>query len=237
MRETRYVALLRGINVGGSNVIPMAALRAAFEARGFTRVTTYIASGNVLFTGTATSKAKLTAAIEAHLGETFGYASRVVLLSAAELARAVDEAPPGFGRDPKRFRYDVIFVKPPLTARAALRDVPTKEGVDEVHAGAHALYFSRLIAKASQSRLVRIVQMPIYANVTVRNWNTTRKLLELAGKSEAGASGAGTDTQKLYVDGSAPSQFAHTNHESFTKLRSPHAGHRRKVASNVKRPG
>ncbi len=179
---SRYVALLRGINVGGNNIIPMAALRATFEAMGFTDVATYIASGNVLFTskGRATSRAKLTATIESALDEAFEYASRVVVLSADELARVVAEAPEGFGRDKARYRYDVIFVKPPLTARKVLPEIPTKEGVDVVVAGAHALYVRRLVAKATQSRLSRIVQVPLYKNVTIRNWNTTEKLSALA---------------------------------------------------------
>lgn len=177
---TRYIALLRGINVGGNNIIPMVALRAAFESMGFTDVATYIASGNVLFTSSSVGKASLTTEIEATLGETFGYASSIVLLSAKDLARVVAEAPPGFGRKPALHRYDVLFVKPPLTAKRALPEVPTREGVDQVFAGAHALYFQRLVAKASQSRLSKLVSLPLYKSVTIRNWNTTEKLLALS---------------------------------------------------------
>jgi uncharacterized protein (DUF1697 family) len=57
--------------------------------------------------------------------------------------------------------------------------VTGREGVDKVSAGPGVLYFSRLIRKAAQSRLNRIVSMPIYQSMTIRNWNTTTKLLEL----------------------------------------------------------
>jgi uncharacterized protein (DUF1697 family) len=73
----------------------------------------------------------------------------------------------------------VIFLRPPLTGAAAIKVVATAPGVDEASAGAGVLYFSRLIAKASKSRLSKIVSSPIYKNVTIRNWNTTTKLLQM----------------------------------------------------------
>jgi uncharacterized protein (DUF1697 family) len=65
------------------------------------------------------------------------------------------------------------------SAPVAIKRVPTKAGVDQVYAGPGVLYFSRLISRASQSRLSRIVSMPIYQNMTIRNWNTTLKLLQM----------------------------------------------------------
>lgn len=174
----RHVALLRGINVGGNNLIKMAELKQSFEAMGFSDVATYIASGNVVFSTKAMPRAKLVKAIESALDDAFGYASRVVVVSADELALVVEEAPAGFGKEPKKYRYDVLFVKPPLVAREALPLVPVKEGVDVAAAGKHALYFRRLISKATQSRLSRIVALSIYRDITIRNFNTTTKLLE-----------------------------------------------------------
>ena len=175
----RYVALLRGINVGGKNLIRMPALRACFEAQGFTEVATYIQSGNVLFTAGEAATPRLTRRIEEALEAAFRYRATVVLRSRAQLAAAVARAPRGFGASPARYRYDVIFLVPPLTAAAALRQVPLREGVDAAAAGPGVLYFSRLIAKASQSRLAAIVGLPIYRSMTIRNWNTTTTLLRL----------------------------------------------------------
>jgi uncharacterized protein (DUF1697 family) len=97
----------------------------------------------------------------------------------------VDQAPEGFGAEPATYRYDVIFLKDPLTAAEAIRNVSTKPGVDRAYAGKGVLYFSRLIAGAAQSHLSRIVSLPLYHSMTIRNWNTTtnlRKLMEAAGK-------------------------------------------------------
>jgi uncharacterized protein (DUF1697 family) len=175
---TRYVALLRGINVGGNNLIKMADLKACFEEHGFADASTYIASGNVLFASDVSSRA-LTGRIEKMLSQRFSYPASVVLRSQKQMKETVVGAPKGFGASPDEFRYDVIFLKEPLTAAKTLQDVPTREGVDEVHAGKGALYFSRLISKAAQSKLTRVIGMPIYKSMTIRNWNTTTKLLQL----------------------------------------------------------
>ena len=179
MKQTRYIALLRGINVGGNNLIKMLDLRSSFANMGFTDVETYIQSGNVLFSSKQSNKAKLTALIEEALSEAFSYESKVVVVSAGEMERVVAQAPKGFGKDLEQYRYDVLFVKEPLTASEALKEVPTTPGVDTAHAGDHALYFRRLASQAAQSKLNKLVQRPLYKNLTVRNWNTTIKLLEM----------------------------------------------------------
>lgn len=174
-----YLALLRGINVGGKNLIKMADLKACFEAQGFQDVQTYIQSGNVIFRSAGSDRAFLTHQIEAALLETFDYKLPVVVRSAAELQAIVEHAPDGFGRQPDTYRYDVIFLKEPLTAIGAIQSVTTKEGVDQAWAGDGVLYFSRLIARAGQSRLSRIVSTPIYTSITIRNWRTTTRLLAM----------------------------------------------------------
>jgi uncharacterized protein (DUF1697 family) len=179
MREGRYLALLRGINVGGNNIIRMADLKRCFERLGVADVATFIQSGNVLFTVSGTDPERLTQAVEAALSREFRYTASAVVLSHPMLRDVVRRAPRGFGGDPARYRYDVVFLKPPLTAREALTQVGVKDGVDAVHAGPGVLYFSRLISRATQSRLSRLVQLPIYRSMTIRNWNTTTTLLEL----------------------------------------------------------
>jgi uncharacterized protein (DUF1697 family) len=179
MSNNRYVALLRGINVGGNNLIKMAALKAAFETLGFAEVRTYIQSGNVVFSTRAANKPKLVKAIESALSDAFGYASRVVLVSGKDLELVVSEAPAKFGKQPDKYRYDVLFVKAPLTAAQILEQVSTKPGVDEVTAGKHAIYFQRLVSRATQSHLSKLVQLPVYQSITARNWNTTTKLLSI----------------------------------------------------------
>jgi len=174
-----YVALLRGINVGGNNLIKMADLRSRFGAIGFTGVQTYIQSGNVVFCSKQMTKARLTEMIERALSEAFSYESRVVVVSAGELQQVVAQAPKGFGKEPDVYRYDVLFVREPFKVSEALELVPVNPDVDTVHAGDHALYFRRVIANAAQSRLNKLVQRAVYKHITVRNWRTTTKLLEM----------------------------------------------------------
>lgn len=174
-----YLALLRGINVGGRNIIRMAELRSCFEAEGFRDVVTYIQSGNVIFRAADSTLGDLTIRIEEMLGSAFGYRAKVVLRSRGQMEAVVAGAPAGFGSQPDRHRYDVIFLRDTLTAEDAMREVLVRPGVDEAWAGDGVLYFSRLISQASRSYLSRLVSMPVYQDMTIRNWNTTTRLLQL----------------------------------------------------------
>jgi len=177
-----YLALLRGINVGGKNIIKMADLRSCFESEGFRDVVTYIQSGNVIFRSPSIGLRTLTKRIEGMLSAAFDYEASVVMRSGKQMYAVVSDAPAGFGEQPETYRYDVIFVKAPLTANAAMEGVPTRPGVDEAWVGRSVLYFSRRIDQASRSYLSRLASMPVYQRVTVRNWNTTTRLLELMEK-------------------------------------------------------
>ncbi len=175
-----YLALLRGVNVGGGNIIRMTDLKTCFEANGLDHVTTYIQSGNVLFTTPEADPEKLAKDLEKSLSRTFKpYNARIILCTQAKLNKIFHQAPKGFGSRPGEYRYDVIFLRAPLTAAEAMKSVETRPGVDEVMAGPDVLYFSRLAARASQTRLTRLISLPIYQYMSIRNWNTTRKLLEL----------------------------------------------------------
>jgi uncharacterized protein (DUF1697 family) len=95
------------------------------------------------------------------------------------MSGVVRGAPKGFGTKPDRYRSDVIFLKRPLTASAAIKQIDTRDGVDRAWAGSGVLYFDRLASRAAQSRLSKVVSLPIYQQMTIRNWNTTTKLLGL----------------------------------------------------------
>ena len=110
-----YVALLRGINVGGRNLIRMSELAECFVSHGFAAVSTYIQSGNVLFRSADEGRTELVARIEQMLSGAFDYQARVTLRDASEMRAVIDLAPAGFGTESERFRYDVAFLVPPLT--------------------------------------------------------------------------------------------------------------------------
>ncbi len=174
----RYVALLRGINVGGRNVIAMADLRAAFEAAGLQAVRTYIQSGNVLFESNA-PRDSLEHDLEAMLERRFGVPLVVILRSRLQLRNVVEKAPDGFGRQPDVFHSDVIFLKGSLTSQQALRVVKLREGVDQAWPGTGVIYFARLSDRLAQSRMSSVVGTPEYQQMTIRSWTTTTRLLSL----------------------------------------------------------
>jgi uncharacterized protein (DUF1697 family) len=174
-----HVALLRGINVGGKNLIAMADLRACFEEQGYRRVRTYIQSGNVLFESDDTDRAALTASIGSMLGSAFETPLVVTVRSQVDLRRILEEAPARFGSQPDTYLSDVVFLMPPLTPAEVLHEVTLREGVDASYAGTDVVYFQRLKARASQSRLSRIASLPMYQHMTIRNWRTTTRLLAL----------------------------------------------------------
>lgn len=175
MRTQRYVALLRGINVGGRNSVAMADLRQTFEARGYKAVSTYIRSGNVLFESDAPPDG-LEDDLEAMLKRRFGVPLNVVVRSCLQLRDVVDKAPEGFGREPDTYHSDVVFLKAPLSSQQAMRVVHLREGVDQAWPGTGAVYFARLSDRRTQSRMSRIVGTPEYRQMTIRNWTTTTKL-------------------------------------------------------------
>lgn len=172
------MALLRGINVGGRNKVPMADLRTAFEEAGFESVSTYIQSGNVLFE-TDRPAAELELVIEALLEARYGVPLVVVVRSHRQLRAVVDKAPAGFGHQPDRYYSDVVFLRAPLTAVEAMRVVQTRDGVDEAWPGTGVVYFARLSERRAQSRMSKIVGTDAYQLMTIRSWSTTTKLLAL----------------------------------------------------------
>jgi uncharacterized protein (DUF1697 family) len=178
---TRYVALLRGINVGGRNLVAMKDLRAAMEGHGLDNVSTYIQSGNVLFE-TDTARESLEAEIEATLEKTFGVPLVVVVRSHRQLQNVIDHAPDGFGADPDTYYSDAVFLKAPLTSTRVMGILELRDGVDQAWAGSGMVYFARLGAERTKSKMSKIVGKPEYKQMTIRSWSTTVKLLALLDK-------------------------------------------------------
>jgi uncharacterized protein (DUF1697 family) len=111
MANTQYLALLRGINVGGGNIIKMTDLKACLEASTLENVATYSQSGNVLFETAETDSAKLVRKLERALSKAFSpYQARIVLCSHAKLRQIARKGPNDFGSQPDKYRYDVIYL-------------------------------------------------------------------------------------------------------------------------------
>lgn len=171
-----HIALLRGINVGGQNVIKMETLKQCFVDMGFSEVKTYIQSGNVVFKTENIDKTTLTKKVENQLLKTFSIEINTAILTADEWMEIVENAPENFGSEPEKFRYDVWFLLPTTTVNEITSNIRLREGVDCLYAGKNAIYTTRLTNELNKSHLHKILQTPFYKSITVRNWNTTTKL-------------------------------------------------------------
>ena len=176
---TRYLVLLRGINVGGRNKVPMAALRELLESHGHTKVSTYIASGNVILSSDR-SAAAIKRELEEALPKAFKLDSEliaVLVLTRAQLRAVVRKRPKGFGDQPDTYHSDAVFLMG-IDAPTAMKVFDPRPGVDEVWPGNGVIYSQRLSAQRTKSRLGKIVGTPAYKSMTIRSWATTMALLE-----------------------------------------------------------
>ena len=175
----RYLALLRGINVGGNNIIAKDDLRRCFEDMGFTKVRTYIQSGNIVFRAEAAEQEQLTARVEAGLSERFSYAAHAVVLSHADYRALLDAAPPAWGEDPA-YRHNALFTLAGTTPAQVLASIPAvKEELETVAAGPGVVFWSADKKRVTRSAFVKLPAHPIYQQVTIRNHNTVRRLAAL----------------------------------------------------------
>ena len=174
-----YLALLRGINVGGNNIIKMDELKKTFEELNFSDVKTYIQSGNVLFKDAEKDRMKISEKIEKALLGKLNNKIDVMILTFSEMKKIVNEKPDKFGEENEKYKYDIMFLLEPLTAKEAVKEIETRDGVDEIYGGNKIIYFKRLIEKITRSYISKIVGTPIYKKITIRNWNTTKILYEL----------------------------------------------------------
>jgi uncharacterized protein (DUF1697 family) len=175
----KYIALLRGVNVGGSNKISMPQLKAAFEENGFTEVMTYINSGNVIFLSGMDSIAEIQRKCVQAIADTFKQYIPVAVLSAKELSTAMNNAPDWWGMalDTK---HNAIFVIPPATPETIMAEVGApKPEYEQVAYYGQVIFWSAPLKTFSRTRWSKIIGTAAYDSVTIRNANTARKLLQL----------------------------------------------------------
>lgn len=175
-----YVVLLRGINVGGKNKVPMTELRKRLKKLGFSDVATYIASGNVILRSDKPAS-EVKTLIEAVLPKSFKLDSeliKVLVLSRDQIQSIVANKPQGFGDQPDKYHSDVIFLMgvDPVQVMPVFKP---REGVDTVWSDNGVIYSQRVSALRTKSRLSVIAMSPLYKSMTIRNWNTTMKLLNI----------------------------------------------------------
>jgi uncharacterized protein (DUF1697 family) len=184
MKKIKYLVLLRGINVGGKNIIKMNELKVLFEKLNYSDVKTYIQSGNVIFSDFEIDKNKLTEIIEKALFKKFKNKINIVILTIREMKNIISKKPNGFGED-NEIKYDIVYLMEQLNVKNALKEIKTREGVDRMYEGKKVIYISRSIKYLSKSYFSKLLETSIYKNITIRNWNTTKKLYELMENNDA----------------------------------------------------
>ncbi len=175
----RFLALLRGINVGGNNLIAKDQLRGCFEQLGLTSVRTYIQSGNILFRADTTSIRGLTTAIEDGLSNRFNYAAQAVVLSHEKYRAAVAAAPDEWGHDDQR-KHNALFTLNGITPKQVLSQLPApKLEIETVTIGPGVIFWSASKKALARTTMMKLASSTAYKQMTVRNHNTVFKIMEL----------------------------------------------------------
>lgn len=176
---TRFLALLRGINVGGKNIIAKDDLRRCFEDLGFSNVRTYIQSGNILFRSEKSSVKELTAAVEAGLSNRFCYEAQAVILPHRKYKSAVAAAPDGWGTDDEQ-KHNALFTLNGTTPKKVLAHlVAPKTDIETVTTGPGVIFWSASKSHLTKTTMMKLAKEPVYQQMTIRNHNTVFKLLAL----------------------------------------------------------
>ncbi|WP_024622314.1 DUF1697 domain-containing protein [Metaclostridioides mangenotii] len=179
----KYIALLRGVNVGGKNKISMPELKLAFEEIGFLDVITYINSGNVIFSSNTQDKSELIRKSESIIEDKFKLSIPVTVISAKELSDILKNAPVWWNTEDKEIYDNAIFVIPPTSVEEVFAVVgnakPEYEKVDNY---GNVIFWSASLKTFNKTRWSKTASSSVNKNVTIRNANTTKKLLELTEK-------------------------------------------------------
>ncbi len=172
--------MLRGINVGGNNKVPMAELKSCLESIGFENVKTYINSGNVIFDSTKASKAELIKLCEKEIEQRFGFHVICSVILATELHDAVAHAPSWWCKDDMS-SHNALFVITPATPEIIMKEIgDTKPEYEKVAAYGPVIFWSAPVKTFGRTRFSKIVGTPAYRSITIRNANTTKKLVMLS---------------------------------------------------------
>lgn len=173
-----YVALLRGINVGGNSKVDMKTLKSLFEDLGLQNVRTYINSGNIFFASEQKSKDLLCNKIELAIEKRFGFKVNVLIKTQTEILN-ISKHLPGNWLNNTEMKCDVIFLWDNINKKEILDQLTIKPGIDDVKYTDGAILWRVDRDKVTKSGLLKIIGTPIYKSSTVRNCNTFRKIKEI----------------------------------------------------------
>lgn len=175
--EQIYVALFRGINVGGNNKVEMKKLKTTFETLGFKDIATYINSGNVVFKSKPKAASALSSTIEDAVRRDFDLDLKILVKDLPGI-EAINKVLPATWVKDKTMRTDVMFLWEEFDKPVSLELMQLKE-VDNILYAPGALLWNILDKDYDQSGMLKMIGTKLYKNMTIRNVNTFRKLLEM----------------------------------------------------------
>ncbi len=175
----RYIALLRGINVGKNKRVEMARLRALFEALGCVEVSTYINSGNVIF---ESSKSREVISREAgeNMQKEFGFEIPAIIKTQTEMKRIAEAIPADWQNDPKQ-RTDVAYLFNNIDSKKVIDELPLNRDFVDVRYVKGAVFWNIDRKNYNKSRLNKLIGHELYQHMTMRNVNTARFLAGAGG--------------------------------------------------------
>lgn len=178
----QFIAFLRGINVGGNNIIKMETLRGEFESMGFQSVKTYIQSGNVIFQTEIADKNIIEKEIEKALSIKFNYNAKVLVRSKKEMENTVAHFPPIFTE--ANWKHNVIFLSSEINSKDILKQFNIKNEIEQLSYYDGVLFWSANLSTITRSTMLKLSARKEYREMTVRNVNTTNKILALMNQSD-----------------------------------------------------
>ena len=174
----KYVALLRGINVGGKSRVEMNRLKTVFEDVGCQGVSTYINSGNVIFSDERSAE-KLQAILTTAIAEEFGFTVPLILRDIKNLEAICAQVPSNWVNNSDQ-KTDVLFLWDDINDKSILEKIVFKPEIENVRYVEGALVWNIDRVNATKGSSVKLIQNKVYKLMTIRNINTVRKLVELS---------------------------------------------------------
>jgi uncharacterized protein (DUF1697 family) len=173
-----YIALFRGINVGGKNVLPMKELVAMLESIGAQNVKTYVQSGNAVFQSEETSAPTLSNTISITIKKRRGFEPQVLLLELEELQKAVESNPfPEAESEPKTLHVHFLASVPQNPDFDALESIKTER---ERFVLKDSVFYLHAPDGIGRSKLAANTEKLLGVSMTSRNWRTVCKVIAMA---------------------------------------------------------
>lgn len=179
-----YVALLRGINVGGNNKVSMTQLKQTFEKEGLEDVKTYINSGNIIFRDDSHTPGELVGLLEKAILTEFGFAVNVLIRDIKTIKTTVEGLSDSWQND-MTMKCDVLFLWDDVDSKSTLDQLVIKPEIDTVRYVPGAILFTVERKNVTKSGLMKLIGTPLYKRMTIRNCNTTRKIYALMNALES----------------------------------------------------